>query len=210
MNEKENIINIPEQLIPEPYNYENIMENPIVKPIAETDKRVSDIDEIISKRLANAVDDKKWINDVLQQEPSYSDSVFVGKLLRMWEDTQEVIKLYWLEINCLKECIKEIHIIVTEKYGKKVDSKISAGDTVKIKAHNVIIPEGSEKNYLIKLTNHNNAEIQNIAKEYLKIFESENEENENKKFRIAGGRCYSAFTDKAQKDIVAKILRMQL
>ena len=32
------------RLVPEPYTYENIMENPILQPISETDKSLQDLE----------------------------------------------------------------------------------------------------------------------------------------------------------------------
>lgn len=193
-----------EPLIPEPYTYENMMENPIVKPIAEADKSLRDIDEIINKRLTDSLRDQKWVNSALEDVPAYSDSNFVSKLIKISQDTQEVIKLYGLEIKNLKDCIREINIIVTEKYGVRTDDR----ETFKVKTHTSVIPEGSERNYLNKLTNHTDSDIQKMSVILLKMFDETVENDENKKFRMVCGRLYNESKIKEEKDIVAKILRM--
>lgn len=194
-------------LIHEPYSYDNIVQNPIVKPIAEADRSIRDLDELIYKKLTDAIRDQQWVNSVLNESPFYEDSGFVARLIKLAQGTQDVIKLQDLQLKTLKECIKEIHELVEQKYGVRVSE--SGGATyqeVKLE-----FPEGMYLNYLNKLTSNGDEKISQIATEILKLYEKDNDsKTERRRFEVACVAHYKELIDKVDKDIAAKIIRMEI
>lgn len=195
-------------IVPEPYTYENIYQNPILKPISEVDRSLYDIDEMIDKKLTDAKRDREWITTALNDNPEYSDVAFIARLLKLVQEVDDVIKFLILEKRNLRECIQEINEIVTQRYGVKVSQQ---GDSLKVKVHETKIPEGSERKYLEKISKHSDKKTAEIAMKLLEDFDKNiDEEDLSKRFYQICGRGYDEFKDKKDKDIIAKIVRMQL
>lgn len=194
-------------LIDEPYNYDNIIQNPIVLPISEADKSIRDVQELIDKKLHDALADREWIKNELAQTPEYSDSTFIARLLKLYQETDDIIKLLILQKESYRNCIKKTYRLVVEKYGVKVSGR---GDNLTIKAHERKIPGGNERAYLEKLTKHSDDTVISIAKSALERYDNDTEEDTYKRFSVVLGTIYSELKEKKQKDIVAKIIRMEL
>jgi hypothetical protein len=197
-----------QRLIDEPYSYDNVMENPIIKPIAEVDRSLRDLDEMIRKKLIDSIKDKKWVNETIGNVPEYSDSPFISKLIKLVQEIHDIIKFQDIEIKNLKGCIKEMVEINRQKYGVIVEEK---GEEVLVEKVKTIIPEGSYINYLKKLAESKKENISEISKKVLEFFESDKTSKDDKiRFEDACMQYYKEEVDKTKKQILSKILRMEI
>jgi hypothetical protein len=192
-------------LVSEPYTYENMVNNPIIKPIAECDRSLRDLDEVDYKTLIDMKRLKTEINAEFSDVPSYQDTSFVSKLIRLTQLMEYHNKIQDLEIYNLKDCIKKSFDETKSKYWIKLDEKEEPYEP------ETIIPEGNVSSYLDKLiegTNENHKLVATAIKEiFLKTAKGQ---NEMEKLENAGLEMYSKETDKTKKSIIAKIIRMEL
>lgn len=184
------------QLIDEEYSYENIIKNPILKAIAETDRTLIDLMEMAYKKTIDASKDKKEINEIIQDIPAYQTSNLVNKLIRRNQEIDDLIKIQNLIIRNLRRCIKEVYSEVIKNYG--VNKKEVEGVQVEI-------------DYLGYLTNLLNKD--DFKKKYIQLIlnEFKNDKStieDKRKFVVACGKVYSKMDEKG-KIIVAKIRRME-
>lgn len=193
-----------EPLVSEPFHYDNIVNNPILKPISETDRSLRDLDEMVYKRLINANNDKKWINKVITEIPFYEESQFVSRLIRFAREYDDLIKLEGLKNKNLKKCIREMVNIVKERYGVRMEEE------GKFFEPETIIPEEGYEKYLEKMGKHSEEKIANVAKEIIKVFKTDNTADDIRdKFENACMGYYKEEADKNKKNIASKIMRME-
>lgn len=204
-----NLRDIP-QLVNEPYTYENIVNNPILKPISEVDKSIRDIDEMIYKHLVDAKREKEWINQAIIDIPAYSDSQFVARLIKLSQDTQQVIKLQDIQIRSLKRTIQEIVDIVREKYGVREEEQEEEKRSYRKKEER--LKEDEEyREYLVSLNSKEDPLVREISKRILEIFDADNfSKNEKQRFNSACATYYKEEADKLKKDIAIKIIRKEI
>lgn len=200
---EEDITSEIEPLILEPYTYENMIQNPVVKPIAEADRSFRAIAEMNWKKELDIQKDQEWIEKKKDAIPRYSESPFIAKLLKVNQEVTDIIKLKNLQIKALRECIKEVFDEIFERYAVKVkNSNEYANITTKI-------PEGSYLNYLTKLSSKE-GDAGAIAKKILEIYNASTELNEDKKFQDACRDVYDKETERPLKKLISKIVRMEL
>lgn len=194
-------------LVDEPYTYENIVNNPVIKPIAETDRSIRDLDEMIFKKLTDMKRDKNYINSAIDDVPAYQDSPFIAKLIKLAQNADDIIKLQDIRNNNLTGCIKEMIQIIRERYGVRgLTSKEDEYVEPETK-----IPEGSYKSYLEKLTQHKDKNIASMSIKIFQIFIEDKVSKDDKiKFENACSQVYKDEIEKSMKRIVNKILRMEL
>lgn len=192
-------------LVNEPYTYENMVNNPIIKPIAETDRSLRDLEEMEYKKLIDIKRLKEKINVVITDVPSYQDSSFVTDLIKLSQSMDDVIKLQEIMLNITKLCIQKVHKDVQEHYGVRV------GDKEEYVEPTTIIPEGSTIAYLEKLCVHRDEKICKIAQEIKEIFtKTEKGKDDKEKYENAGIEYYSKEMDKEKRRIAARIIRMEV
>lgn len=197
-------LNEPTPLVNEPYTYENMVANPIIKPIAETDRSLRDLEEMEYKKLIDIKRLKEKINAVISDVPAYQDSSFVTDLIKLSQSMDDVIKLQEIMLNITKGCIKNVHKDVQEHYGVRV------GEGEEYEEPTTIIPEGTVQAYLEKLINHRDERIAKIAQEIKDIFEKTLKGKDDKeKYDNAGIEYYSKEPDKEKRKIAAQIMRME-
>lgn len=202
INEADEDIKI-KALINTPYTYDNIVRNPVLKPISETDKNLVDIEEMIIKDLIDANKDKAYINSVIADTPYYQDSPFIARLIKLVQSTQNIIKMQDLRDRNLKRCIQEMYEILELKYAIKIGNDFENPKEV--------IPEGGYLNYLKKLSESSDEKINSIAKEILDFFSrDEKEMDEKRKYENACITFYKKQSDKKIKERVGKIIRMEI
>jgi len=184
-----------EKLIEEDYTYDNLVNNPILKPISEADKTMMDLMEMAYKKFLDAKINKDIINKTITDIPAYQTSAMVAKLLKFNSEVEDIIKLQNLQIKNLRECIKSIYQIVLNKYGVyKEEEKI----------------ERKKINYEIYLNDLlKKDEIKEFATLILKEFKKDKNTNEKRKFENACGDVFTKESDKNKKTIIAKIMRME-
>jgi hypothetical protein len=192
-------------LVNEPYTYENMVNNPIIKPIAECDKSLRDLDEIIYKKLIDIKRLKEKQNNILEDVPSYQDSAFISDLIKLIQALDDVIKVQDVQLANTKDCIKNIANEVRERYGVKEED---SGDYVE---PTTVIPEGNVANYLDKLCAHQDETISMIANKIKEILPTITKGKDDKeKFELAVVQYYKTQMDKTKKPIIAKIMRMEI
>ena len=190
-------------LVNEPYTYENMVNNPIIKPIAECDRSLRDLDDMIYKKLIDIKRLKERINTVITDVPSYQDSSFVGDLIKLTQNMDDVIKLQDIQFANTKDCIKKIAGEVNDRYG------IRLGEAEEYVEPTRIIPEGSVEAYLEKMCAHDR--YGEIAKSIKEIFlKTTKGKDEQEKFNNAGIEYYSKELDKGKRKIAAQLIRMEL
>lgn len=197
-----------EPLVATPFTYNNMMQNPIVKPIAEADRSIRDIDEMINKKLVDAKRERIWINQAFNDVPEYQDSSFISRIIKFGQDSQDVIKLQDIQIKNLKKCIQEIFEVVLDKYGVRVsvDENSTEADIPKD-----VIPENSPRGYLEKISKSSNKLISDAAKKVITIYEVDKvNEDEKVRFTLSCQAAYKEESDKEMRDVLAKLIRMEI
>jgi hypothetical protein len=189
-------------LINEPYSFENMVNHPIIRPIAETDKGIRDLEEIKIKLLIDLGKEKDLINQELLETPEYNDINFVGNLLRMVDRIVDILKIDSLERKKYEDCIREINNLVRTNYG----TRASNGDLIEPLTVDHL-------GYLNKLSTNTDKVIIECAAEILKDFESSQDPDVYKRFEDSCTRVFKNYKDAGEKEkmkVVAKIMRMQV
>lgn len=195
-------------LIDEPYSFENMVQNPIIKPIAETDRSIRDIEEMINKKLIDTKRDQDWVNAAMSDVPAYQDSSFVSRLIKLSQETQDVIKLQDLQTKNLRGCIKEIVAIVYDKYGVKVE-EFGEEESYVEPATNV--PAGDYEKYLISLSESTVPSVKDMAEKILKTYKADKKSKTDKeRFNRACNINHKEESDKEKKSAAQKIIRMEI
>ena len=193
-----------EPLVDEPYTYENMVNNPIIKPIAEVDRSLRDLEDMINKKLIDSRRHQQWVNAAIEDVPAYQDSPFVTRLINLVQSTQDVIKLQDIQIKNLKKTIKEIVQIVKQNYGVIVEEERDS----------YVGPEPEEieyKEYLNNLIESGEANVSEIAKKILKIYEKdETSKNDKQRFQNSCAEVYKEEQEKSIKEIITKMIRMEV
>lgn len=183
-----------QKLIEEDYSYDNMVNNPILKPIAEADRTISDYIEIIYKKVVDATNRKKSINKKIEDIPAYQTSNMVGEILRLNAEYDDIVKLKDLQILKYVDCIREMYKLVNEKYGIYKEE----------------VKEKKQFDYKDYLNSISDKEAKDYAKLILKEFEEDKvTTNQKKRFEIACGEIYSKESDKNKQTIIAKIMRRE-
>lgn len=204
---KEVMFEIPDNpyspLTDEILDYENLMQNPVLKPIAEAERSLNDMDEMIFKKLSDANRDDIWIQQCLHDIPTYSDSQFISRQIKLYTETSDVIKLLMIQNNTLRDTIKDMIDIIKMNYGVKVASSS---------------PQPVQKEERIDYTVHleeviNTAKDEAVREAAKKVLEKLNANPDNKsdkdKFKIACADCYKDEKDREKKKIIQRILELK-
>ena len=190
-------------LVAEPYTYENMVNNPIIKPIAECDRSLRDLDEMIYKKLIDIKRLKEKINATITDVPSYQDTTFISELIRLTQSMDDVIKLQDIQFANTKDCIKKVAGEVNDRYWIKLENKEEYVEPT------AIIPEGSVEAYLDKMIA--DERYTEIAKSIKEIFlKTTKGKDEKEKFNSAGLEYYGKEPDKGKRKIAAQMIRMEL
>lgn len=192
--EKELGLEKPTKLVDIEYSYENIMLNPILKAIAETDRTLIDLMEMAYKKTKDAVKDKKEINEAIQSIPAYQASNLIRRLMERNQEIDDLIKIQNLIIRNLRGCVKEMYNLVMSKYGVYKEEKKE-------------VEKIDYKKYLASLLEKEDIKdfVQLIVDEFDK---NKSTTNEKRKFEEACGNIYVK-QNKKDQTIIAKIMRME-
>jgi hypothetical protein len=192
-------------LVSEPYTYENMVANPIIKPIAETDRSLRDLEDMEYKKLVDVRRLQLKINAVISDVPSYQDSSFITDLIKLSQNNDDVIRLQEIMINLLKTCIKNMHKDILEHYGVRL------GENEEYVEPTSIIPEGSIAAYLDKMSNHRDEKTAKVAQEIKELFIKTTKGRDDKdKYENATIEYYSNEVDKEKRKIAALLRRMEI
>lgn len=192
-------------LVNEPYTYENMVNNPIIKPIAECDRSMRDLDEMVYKKSIDIKKLKERINAVIVDVPSYQDSSFVADLIKLSQSMDDVIKLQDIRFDDAKECIKKMAEEVRMRYGVKLENKEEFVEPT------TVFPEGSVLGYLDKLSTSSDSLIVEISRGIKEIFlKTTRGKDDKEKFENAGIEYYGKETNKGKRQTIARIIRMEI
>lgn len=185
----------PKKLIDIDYSYENLINNPIIKPISEADGILKNLMEMSYKKFLDAKKDKDFINKGIESIPAYQTSNMVGRLIKFNSEVEDIIKLQNLQLSILRECIKEMFNLVMEKYGVYKEEKKEVKQINYFEYLNSLLERGDNSDCIELII----AEYEN-QKEII---------NEKKRFELSCANVYSKEEDKNKKTIIAKIMRME-
>ena len=195
-----------EPLVNEPYTYENMVNNPIIKPIAELDRSIRDLEDMINKKLIDAKRNQSWINAAIEDVPSYQDSPFIARLISLAKETQDVIKLQDIQLKNYREKVREIFDMVKKNYGVLVDKEKETYVEVE-----TVVPDEGYEGYLQRLIDSKNEQITPIAEMIKDIYEKDIvNTDEKRRYENACSEIYKNEPNKTIREIIAKILRMEL
>ena len=184
----------PEKLINVDYSYENIVKNPILKSIAETDRTVIDLREMAYKKAIDAARDKKQINEDIQSVPAYQSSNFIGRLINRNKEVDDLVKIQNLMIKNYVGCIREMYKDIMGLYGVYKEEK-KENKKIDYRGYLDGLLKNEDLNQLVQLILH----------EYDK---NKSTINDKRKFEEACGNIYTKQEEK-EKIIIAKIMRME-
>lgn len=194
-----------EPLISESYDYENIVNNPILKPISECDNAVRDLEEMKIKTLNDSKKVKAWINQVLVENPEYNNIYFVAQLIDLLKKFDWVVKIDDLQIEKYRNCIQEDYKLVMSNYAVK-----GQGDDDKYYNPESKVNKESEFDYLTKVSNNEDPKVAEICKLILENYNNDKSNKDSKKkFNDACLKLYQVEIDPDKKKIMAKILRRE-
>lgn len=194
-------------LVNESFSYDNIVNNPIIKPIAEADKRIRDLRAFLYKRLAEMNRVKMEVNATLLNVPEYQNSLFVGKLLNLIKDASDIVMFQDQELKIFINCINEMLEINNKKYGVLVEEVVEVKpQDSKEKAETI-----DYKSYLEGLISNQDKDISDATKKILAVFDEDKTTPDEKiRFQNACTKVYKDEEDKQRKTKYAKIIRMEV
>lgn len=190
----------PARLVEEDTSYDNLVANPILKPIAIVEKTINDFDEMLNKKLTEANRDKDIVDKILLSSPLYGDSEIFLKMRKINECTSDIIKMQDIIIKQLKDTIREINELVKIKYGLLIEEIPNTS-----KREEPIYPEF----YLEDLRdNSEDEEVREFARKILEVYKTMPIDSKVvNRFEDACAAVYKDETDKRRKIIVSNILR---
>lgn len=188
-----------EPLVNDLLTFENILNNPVLKPISEAEKRKTDIEDMIAKKLTDIKRDKQWLEEAINDIPVYSDSGFIGRLLKVNADMTDIIKLQDINVDILKNTIREMMDIIKQRYGI-------------LEAEDISIPakEQGSKDYKLLLEEEVNSSSdikKEVASAILELFMGDNRQiPDESKFKDACISYYQNEQNKEKKKCVAPLM----
>lgn len=188
-----------DKFIVEDLSFDSIMQNPVLKPLAEINRTILDLEEMNNKRLTDADRDFKWCDAISQEIPRYSESIFISRLWRLHSITGDIVKTQDIEIKTLKRAINEMLEIIRKYYGVIAEEEKK---TVKKDSFNY-------EDYLSKLIKESDQDsmdiLKNIYTNYL------NERGEEKiRFENACAKIFKEEENKDKKLFISKVLRKEI
>jgi len=195
-------------LVEENLDFESIMNNPILNPIAQADKSLLDLDEMIHKKYTDISRDKDWVDAVAKECPIYNDSEFVSRLYRAFDKSSDVIKLQDLELKTLRNVVREILSIVKVNYmvsEKPVNTPPAIKKEIEKKQE-----EFDYVHYLESLKESHDDNVKSLSTEILDLFLTNTQKMTNKrKFELICSQVHKAQEDNERKKITSLIINLK-
>lgn len=193
----------PAPLIEDALEFDNIMANPILKPIAEASKSINDIEQFINKRLTDMNREEKWIEEALKDNTTYSDSPFINRLMLLYKATSDVIRMQDVQNRTYKTLIRELVSISKQKY-------IVITDDSRRQKKETIVHKIRYDLYLKNLVEESKYPLlKSLSEEVLKKFTESVEPDEEKRYSQSCVATSSEHADKEHKKMLYKILKME-
>jgi len=193
--EKEEVV---KPLVNEDFNFDNIMNNPILKPISECNQAYKDLEELKIKDLKESKSLMKYVNETLSSDTTYQESYFIGRLIELLKKFSNIVKISDLQEAKLVSCIREMREITIKKYGVIVEESESQ-----------IIEVQSDADYLKGLMNNEDKNICEIANLIFENYQKSTERNLKIKYEKACTELYKTEPDKERMKVIAQIYRKE-
>lgn len=97
-------------------DFKSIMENPILKPLAELNRTFVNFELIINKALNEYEEEKKMVDDMVAKVPKYSETIFVGRIQNMIREMKTLIHAQDVQKEAMKRAIAEMIEISKDNY----------------------------------------------------------------------------------------------
>jgi hypothetical protein len=105
-----------EPIYPGDLDFKSIMENPILKPLAELNRTYVNFELIIHKALNEYEEEKKMVDDMVAKVPKYSETIFVGRIQNMIREMKTLIHAQDVQKEAMKRAIAEMIDISRDNY----------------------------------------------------------------------------------------------
>ena len=106
-----------EPLVKTKLDFKSIKANPVLRPIANINKTYENLEIIINRALWEYEADKKQIDQMIQANPKYSETIILSKFQSILSHVKQIIHAQDIEKDSLKEAIQEMIKISEEEYG---------------------------------------------------------------------------------------------
>lgn len=97
-------------------NFDEIIKNPILKPISEINKSYENLELSINRALYEFQEKYTKIKNLLDENPKYGETMFVTIIFSMIEYIKQIVHSQDLQKQNMKDAINEMIDIVGEKY----------------------------------------------------------------------------------------------
>jgi len=133
-------------------SFDEIKKNPILKPISEINKSFINFELIIRRAMLEYEKTKKEINQMIELQPKYSETMVMGKIQNILTYIPQIIHSQQIQKENMKDAINEMIKIVKVSYGvldEEKEMKIESKENNQIEDIKIINTE-KEKEVEIK------------------------------------------------------------
>ena len=190
-------------LVDTPYSYENIKEDPVLQIISETDRAYRYLEEVAYKKVTEASVLTEEINAQIGSIPEYKDTQIIHSFIDLKSMMSDAFRIRDLQIRELIECIRRSHQMRKELYARIISEKDEEYDKI-----DTIIPQGSYIAYLDKLAKNQDTKV--FAEAIIVAYNESQETDEKRKFNEACRKVYAAHLEKADRQLLSRINRMEI
>lgn len=97
-------------------SYEKIQKHPILKPLSDINKSFINFELLINRALWDYNTDKQQIDEMIELNPKYSETIILNKFQSIISDIKQIIHAQDLQKENLVNAIKEMIRIVEKEY----------------------------------------------------------------------------------------------
>jgi len=97
-------------------DFNNIKNNPVLKPISEINNSYINFELLINRALWDYESDKKQIDDMIVLNPKYSETIILSKFQSILSYIKQIIHAQDLQKENMKNAIEEMVRIVKQEY----------------------------------------------------------------------------------------------
>lgn len=200
----------PEPLVKDNFDFEAIVKNPILKPIAEADRSIQDMDKMLWKNLTDSTRLKDEINLMLEEVQEYGDVQFFQLLMKYIDRIESIVKIQDIKDKTMRRVIKEMHQIVITTYGIRKEFDYASKPPVTILAKSV---KFDYYEYLKKIKEETKDEnVKLVTKALIGVYDKEGHDKTSEKaFKTLNVDLYKKEdTTKEMKTIISSIMKREI
>lgn len=98
-------------------DFETIKNNPILKPLGEINNGFVNMELLINRALWEYQEDKKQIDEMIESNPKYSETIILSKFQSILNHVKQIIQAQDIQKENMKRAINEMIKIVGKEYG---------------------------------------------------------------------------------------------